>query len=109
MAATKELKCPYCGKPLSSEEHEHALEEFRLRVEEEYREQANREREQYRIQRERFEAEIKKLRERNQAELDSLTEKIRKESMKWCKEQIDCVKNMYDEIKHKDKENMKNH
>jgi DNA repair exonuclease SbcCD ATPase subunit len=98
MAATKELKCPYCGKSLSSEEHEHALEEFRLRVEEEHREQVDKEREQYRRQREGFEAEIKKLKERNQAELDSLSEKIRKESMDWCKEQIDCVKKMYNDL-----------
>ncbi|MFZ0511832.1 MAG: hypothetical protein WAM14_09520 [Candidatus Nitrosopolaris sp.] len=39
MATITELNCPYCGKPLTGDEYNHALEEFTTRAQEEYKEQ----------------------------------------------------------------------
>jgi len=39
MATITELKCPYCGKPLTSTEYDQAVYEFKKGAEEEYSEQ----------------------------------------------------------------------
>ena len=44
MATLTELKCPYCGKPLSPDEYDCALEEFQMKAREEYKEQAEKDR-----------------------------------------------------------------
>ncbi|MDQ4067666.1 MAG: DUF2130 domain-containing protein [Thermoproteota archaeon] len=43
----KELKCPYCGKLLNGEEYNHAVEEFKTKAAEEYREQIQKREEYY--------------------------------------------------------------
>jgi DNA repair exonuclease SbcCD ATPase subunit len=39
LADLRELRCPYCGKPLNSDEYEHAIEEFKNSAAAEYKEQ----------------------------------------------------------------------
>jgi hypothetical protein len=39
LADFPEWKCPYCGKALTNDEYNHAIEEFRVKAEQEYKEQ----------------------------------------------------------------------
>jgi hypothetical protein len=51
----QDLKCPVCGKGLTTDEYKHAIEEIRLKAEQDFQEQSKRDRNEYneRIQNER--------------------------------------------------------
>jgi sarcosine oxidase delta subunit len=64
LANFPEWKCPYCGKLLTNDEYNHAVEELRVRAEKEYKEQQRKDREY-------FEEQKQKLIEKNQEEMDN--------------------------------------
>jgi hypothetical protein len=94
----KELKCPYCNKPLSAEEYNHATEEFKVKAAEEYREREKK-REEY------YNEQIKKQEELHQRQIQELvnihTEEvktIRQDLQISSQKQLDDIKKSYAEI-----------
>jgi hypothetical protein len=55
---------PYCGKPLTNNEYNHATEEFRVKAEQEYKEQQRKDRSE-------FEDQIKREEKKHQTEIDN--------------------------------------
>ena len=91
------LKKNYCGKFLTNDEYNHAIEEFRVRAEQEYKEQRRKDI-QY------FEEQKRKLIEKNQEEMDNLTKYHNKHSNKILEElktsyneQMENLKKSYEE------------
>jgi hypothetical protein len=98
LANFPEWKCPYCGKLLTNDEYNHAVEEFRVRAEQEYKEQQRKDREY-------FEEQKQKLIEKNQEEMDNRskihsehTSKLVEKLKTSYKEQIEDQKKSYDEL-----------
>lgn len=61
LADLAELRCPYCGKLLNSDEYKHAVEEFKNRAAEQYKEQR-------RIDKQHLEDELRKLEHQHEGE-----------------------------------------
>jgi hypothetical protein len=98
LADFPEWKCPYCGKLLTNDEYNHAIKEFRIKAEQEYKEQQRKDRED-------FEDQKQKLIEKNQEEMDNLSRIYNEHSSKVVeelktshKEQIEDLKKSYDEL-----------
>jgi hypothetical protein len=98
MATITELQCPYCGKPLTDDEYNHALEEFKVSLEREYKEQQ-------RKYREKFEKKMLELVEDHQTEIRNLKEfqndqdrTTREKLQFWYDKQIEDLKKGYDDL-----------
>ncbi|MGC2574620.1 MAG: DUF2130 domain-containing protein, partial [Candidatus Nitrosopolaris sp.] len=107
LADFPEWKCPYCGKFLTNDEYNHAIEGFRVRAEQEYKEQRMKDI-QY------FEEQKRKLIEKNQEEMDNLTKYHNKHSTKILEElktsynqQMENLKKSYEELSKQRQEDFK--
>lgn len=107
LADFPEWKCPYCGKFLTNDEYNHAIEGFRVRAEQEYKEQRRKDI-QY------FEEQKRKLIEKNQEEMDNLTKYHNKHSTKILEElktsyneQMENLKKSYEELSKQRQEDFK--
>jgi DNA repair exonuclease SbcCD ATPase subunit len=94
----EELKCPLCGKLLTSDEYEHAAEELKARAAEEYKEESQKDTRdlegKLQKQREEHAAEIEKLNKNN----NENSRKVSDELKSWYKEQTEAIKKSYDEL-----------
>ena len=70
LADLPELRCPYCGKPLNSDEYEHAVEEFKNSAAAEYNEQQRKDKQ-------RFEEEKQKLVQKHTEEKRTMHEELK--------------------------------
>jgi DNA repair exonuclease SbcCD ATPase subunit len=93
MAAITELKCPYCGKTLTSTEYNHAIYEFKKRAEE-YNEQRRKDIEDFEGQKQQLiDEHNRKIKIQNENNAEIL------EEIRTCyKQQIEDLKNSYDEL-----------
>ncbi len=94
MATITELKCPYCGKELSSTEYDHALHEFKRSAEQEYSEHRRKDIEHFEEQKQQLVRDYnRKMELQNQNNAQVI------EEAKICyKQQIEELKNSYDEL-----------
>jgi hypothetical protein len=92
------LKCPLCGKLLTSNEYGYATEELKARVAEEYKQQSQKDRkdleQQNQEQRDEHEAEIEELKKSHNEKCRDISEELKS----WYKEQIESIKKSYDEL-----------
>jgi hypothetical protein len=98
LADFPEWKCPYCGKVLTNDEYNHAIEEFRLKAEQEYKQQQRKDKSE-------FEEEIKKQRQNYEAEISNLRKihndhitMIREELQATYDKQFQDIKKNYEEL-----------
>ncbi len=94
----KELKCPYCGKPLNGEEYNHAVEEFKTKAAEEYREK-DQKREEY------YNEQIRKQEQRYQQQIQEFAKihtedirRIQKELQISSRKELEDIKKTYVEV-----------
>lgn len=82
LADFRELTCPYCGKPLSGEEYKHAMEEFKIKADQEYNEKNEKQRRYYEQQIEditgNHNKEIKMIRDELQISFQKQLEDVKK-------------------------------
>ena len=94
MATITELKCPYCGKPLTSTEYDQAVYEFKKGAEEEYSEQKRKDIQDFEEQKKQlieiYERRIETQNENNAHNLE--------EMKRYYRQQIEDLKNTYDEF-----------
>jgi hypothetical protein len=97
-AGLKESKCPYCGKPLNGEEYTHAVEEFKMKAAEEYRER-DQKREEY------YDEQIRKQEQRYQQQIQELAKihtennrRIQKELQISSRKELEDIKKTYAEV-----------
>lgn len=93
-----QLRCPYCEKPLSSEEYEHVLSEFKTRSAQEYEEHyKERERfydQQIKEQEDKYQKQIKELSNVHKEEIKTIQSEIQNSSQR----QLEDIKKFYIEI-----------
>jgi hypothetical protein len=93
-----ELACPVCGKLLTSDEYEHAIEEISLRLGQEYQEQIKKDRSEY-------EGQIERDRKISQEKIDNINKNynehitvLRDELAASYKQQFEVLKKNYEEL-----------
>ena len=102
-----EWKCPYCGKLLTNDEYNYAIEEFRVKAEQKYEDQRTKDI-QY------FEEQERRLIEKNKEDMDNLTKFHNKHSDKILEElktsynkQMENLKRSYEELSTQRQEDFK--
>jgi hypothetical protein len=98
LAEFPEWKCPYCGKALTNDEYNRAIEEFSVKAEQRYKEQQRKDKS-------KFEEEINKQRQSYEAEINNLRKihndhiaMIREELKATYDKQFQDIKKNYEEL-----------
>lgn len=108
MATVTILNCPYCGKSVSIEEYEQALEKVRLTLEKESREQLRKLKEQQRKEKENFEKQIFMIQEKQELQINQIKREVRDETRSLYDEEMKkCKKDTWNWI-FKDRMNVQN-
>lgn len=98
MAVVTELNCPYCGKSVSIEEYERALEKVRLKLEKESRDQVEKLMEHQRKEKESFENQIRMIQENHQVLINQIKKEVHDETRSMYEQDIENMKRKFVEL-----------